>query len=84
MLGDDTAEMHLEHQQRGEGQGVLPEISSGDLHWLQMHRKICSKTVICGTGDLPESLKKNQKQNKKFQVQLEPESVKVQQGERVS
>lgn len=53
---------------------------SGDLHQLQMQKEICSKTVICGTGDLPESLK----MIKYFQVQLEPKSIKDQQGERVS
>lgn len=61
MLWGDMAGMHLEHQQRGEGQGELPETLLGDLHRLQMHREICSKTVICGTGDLPERLKKNNK-----------------------
>lgn len=36
---------------------TLPEIPSGDLHWLQMSRKMDSKAIICGNGSLPESLK---------------------------
>jgi len=77
VLRGDVGGVHLDHQQRGEGQGDLPGTPSGDLHRLQMHREICSKIVICGTGGLPESPKKI----KQFQVQLEPESIKDQQGE---
>lgn len=34
-----------------------PEIPTRDLHWLQMSREMCSRTIICGTGSLPENLK---------------------------